>query len=329
METSKETQLPPPPGVVGALRAGLDITSNHLSVLLLPLALDLLLWFGPRLSVKSVFLPAIEEMIKINSSSGLPVDGLTILQTASTDFLGQFNLFSALRTFPIGVSSLMTDKMPVQTPLGGQATIEVGSVGTFILLAFGLTILGWILGGLYFNSVSRVTGNGAASLGMFRTVAQTLLFSTGLAILSMMIGFPVLIVLIVLELISPALMQVVLVLFALVATWLIVPVYFSPFGIYLRGENALTSTWSGLRLARFTLPTSSIFVLAIFIISYGLNFLWEVPAENSWMMLVGVIGHAFIATALLASSFIYYRDMNAWLQIALERMKPNTAASQM
>jgi len=328
METTKETQLPPPPGVVGALRAGMDIASTHLSVMLMPLALDLLLWFGPRLSVKGIFLPVIDQMVKINVSNGLPADSLTLLQTASSDYLSQFNLFSLLRTFPIGVASLMTNKMPVQTPLGGQAVIEVGSAGSFILLMFGLTFLGWILGGLYFNSVSRVTQNGEAVPGVIRTIVQTLLYSIGMTILSLVIGLPILVLLVILELLSPTLMQVALIVLVLFATWLIVPVYFSSFGIYLRGENALTSTWSSLRLARFTLPTSSIFVLAAFIISYGLNFLWEVPTDNSWMMLVGVLGHAFVATALLISSFVYYRDMNAWLLLALERMKPKTATPQ-
>jgi hypothetical protein len=46
------------------------------------------------------------------------------------------------------------------------------------------------------------------------------------------------------------------------------------------------------------------------------------------MMLVGIAGHAFVTTALLAASFIYYRDMNAWLEIVFERLKPNTAAPQ-
>jgi hypothetical protein len=74
-------------------------------------------------------------------------------------------------------------------------------------------------------------------------------------------------------------------------------------------------------MARFTLPSASIFVLAVFLVSQGLNILWAVPPDNSWMLLVGVIGHAFVTTALLAASFIYYRDMNTWLEIVLERMK--------
>jgi hypothetical protein len=74
-------------------------------------------------------------------------------------------------------------------------------------------------------------------------------------------------------------------------------------------------------LARFTLPTSGLFLLLYIIISQGLAFLWRSPADNSWLTLVGIAGHAFITTALLSASFIYYRDMNAWLQAILERMQ--------
>jgi len=98
--------------------------------------------------------------------------------------------------------------------------------------------------------------------------------------------------------------------------------------MYLRGQNAFTSIYASLRMARFTLPSSSMFVLTVFIISQGLNYLWSVPAQDSWMMLVGIAGHAFVTTALLASSFIYYRDMNAWLETVFERLKTNTAAPQ-
>jgi len=54
-----------------------------------------------------------------------------------------------------------------------------------------------------------------------------------------------------------------------------------------------------------------------------LNYLWSVPPNNSWMLLIGIAGHAFITTALLAASFVYYRDMNIWLQTVFEQVKQN------
>jgi hypothetical protein len=74
-------------------------------------------------------------------------------------------------------------------------------------------------------------------------------------------------------------------------------------------------------MARFTLPTSGMFVLCVFLLSIGLNYLWDVPPDDSWMKLVGIGGHAFITTALLAASFVYYRDMNVWLQTVFERLQ--------
>jgi hypothetical protein len=66
---------------------------------------------------------------------------------------------------------------------------------------------------------------------------------------------------------------------------------------------------SSLQMTRFSLPNSSLFVLTVLFISIGLNYLWRIPEPDSWMLLVGIFGHAFITTALLAASFIYYRDM--------------------
>jgi hypothetical protein len=71
-----------------------------------------------------------------------------------------------------------------------------------------------------------------------------------------------------------------------------------------------------------------LFVLTVFLIGVGLNFLWSIPASDSWLALVGILGHAFITTALLASSFVYYHDMTVWLQTVLERMRARIPTQQ-
>lgn len=56
------------------------------------------------------------------------------------------------------------------------------------------------------------------------------------------------------------------------------------------------------------------FILAAIIVNQGLNMLWQVPPENSWLMLISVIGHAFVTTGMLSASFIYYQDMIRWVE---------------
>jgi hypothetical protein len=103
--------------------------------------------------------------------------------------------------------------------------------------------------------------------------------------------------------------------------WMVVPLFFTPHGIFVRKQNAFVSIMSSLRMSRFTLPTSSMFVLSVFLLSRGLSYLWMIPASDSWLLLVGILGHGFISTTLLAASFVYYRDMSNWLQNVYERFQ--------
>jgi len=138
-----------------------------------------------------------------------------------------------------------------------------------------------------------------------------------------MIGTPLMVVMGLISAASPLMAQGALLILGLLSMWLIVPVFFTPHGIFLHQQNAFLSIYTSLRMARFTLPTSSLFVLSVLLIAYGLNFLWNIPTSDSWMALVGIAGHAFVTTSLLAASFIYYRDMQVWLQTVFEKLKAN------
>jgi hypothetical protein len=95
---------------------------------------------------------------------------------------------------------------------------------------------------------------------------------------------------------------------------MILPLVFAPHGIVLNQNSFFSSLKVSTNLIRKTLPTTVLFILVIFLLSKGLDILWVVPAESSWIMLIGILGHAFITTGLLASSFVYYRDALSWIQ---------------
>lgn len=322
MNSTKESlPIPPPPGVIGAIKAGLDTISAHVSVILLPLALDVFLWLGPRLSVKNILGALYEQGLAYNRSNGFSVETFTKNEAQWNEFLQQLNVLGFLRTFPVGVSSLMQMRMPVTTPFGAQNVIEVGSWFSLIGWIFLLTLLGWTIGAVYFRSVSRLVSSPVVAPLFGRAIGQSLLYSIGCTIIAFIIGMPIIVILILLSQLGPAVMQTGLFVFMLFASWVVVPLFFTPHGIFMRGDNALHSTLTSLRMSRFILPSASMFVLALFLTAQGLNILWSVPPDDSWMLLVGIAGHAFVTTALLAASFIYYRDMNAWLNIVAERMK--------
>jgi hypothetical protein len=55
----------------------------------------------------------------------------------------------------------------------------------------------------------------------------------------------------------------------------------------------------------------------------GQSLLWRTPPDTSWMTLVGIFGNAFINTALLAASFIYYRNGLSYMQAMRKLMTKN------
>ena len=329
----KVETLPPPPGVVGSLRAGFDAIASHLTVILVPLALDLLLWLGPRLKVDRLFQPIFDELARYARFSGFPSADLKALQENSAlilDQLGHFNLLSILRTFPIGVFSLMSGTMPGQSPLGAPSVIQIDSVLNMLGWIVLLTLLGWMFGGLFFRWVSLVVVDPSQPTEnrFGQSILQTILISLMYFILAIMLGAPLLVLLALVMSASPLLAQGLLLILGLLSMWLVVPIFFSSHGIFIRRQNALSSIYASLRMARFTMPTSSLFVLSVLLIAYGLNFLWNIPSPDSWMVLVGIIGHAFVTSSLLAASFIYYRDMQVWLQTVFEKLKANLPTQQ-
>ncbi len=316
--------IPPPPGIIGSLRAGFDAIASHVAVILMPLGLDLLLWLGPRLSMDRLVQPALQQIATLAASSGTQADTVQSWMDIYQQFFSEFNLLVILRTFPIGVFSLMSGRVPAQTPLGNPGVVEVSSAGVLLVLMVLLTVTGWLLGGLYFHWVATLVVREAPAPA--RSIAQTLLYSSIWAVLTWLIGVPLLFVMGILFSINALIGEGALLLLAFLSWWLIVPVFFSPHGIFVKRQNALASFVGGFQMTRFTLPVTSLFVLTIVLIGIGLNLLWSVPAVDSWLALVGFMGHAFITTALLASSFVYYHDMTGWLQTVLARLRAGAPA---
>jgi hypothetical protein len=328
MNLKNEAQtLPPPPGIIGSLKAGFDAIAAHITAITFPLVLDLLLWLGPHISVNQLIQPVLAEFQSFASNAGISASDVKNAMDMYTQFFQQFNLLGILRTFPIGVPSLMSGEMPLANPLGTPMTLQVDSLGQLLSLLFLLTICGWIFGGLYFRWIALLIVP-ETSTATIRAISQTILYSFLWFLLAWMIGVPIGLLLYILFAINSLLGEGALLILGFLSMWLIVPVFFSSFGIYLRKQNVLMSFLSGIQLTRFALPASSLFVLTMFLIGAGLNFLWAVPANDSWLTLVGILGHAFIMTALLASSFVYYRDTTVWLQTVFEKLRATTPTPQ-
>jgi hypothetical protein len=323
--SSELPPIPPPPGAVAALVNGFNAIANNVIVILFPVILDIFLWLGPRLKADSLLAPFMETIPELQSQ--MPAEQFSILIQFFTEFRNGLNLFSLVRTFPLGVFSLMSANISPQSPLGMRSSMDVPSWLAAFGLLIALTFLGWIAGSLYFRSVSQVALNRKAGPGIFGTLFQGVVLSGIWMVVFTLANLPILIAIGAMSILNALLRTVLLVILAVPISWLLLGIYYSYYGSFTSGQNILSSTRSSFRMLRFGLPPLGWFTMLAILISQGMDMLWRAAPANSWMMGVGIFGHAFVSTSLLAASFIYYRDLNAWIENTLQWLKKQNRSS--
>jgi hypothetical protein len=327
MDKIESQVMPAPPNMIASLRAGFDAVANKILIISIPIVIDLFLWLGPHLQVKALVYGFINTMASSNDLSSIQSEDIL---TSSMDIIrtaaDQFNLLSLLRTIPVGIPSLMAARLPIEIPYGVPKFIDITNLFGAIGIAIGLILVGLILGCFYYIFIGQIALQGRIELKkIFKdwswSSLQVLSLALALLILFIVISIPSSCAISALSLFGLPLGQFAVFLYIGVLLWLAFPLLFSAHGIFVNHLNALASVQRSMLMTRMTLPTTSLFILSVLVISEGLDLLWRIPPETSWLTLVGVCGHAFITSALLAASFIYYRDADHWTQETLKMLK--------
>ena len=325
---SYKIALPEPPNVLKSIRNGFDTITKHLTLLLFPIGLDLVLWFGPHLQIKSQIEGLIDEMNQV--SALLAPDFGEIVEAGQEIWLmaaERINLLLALRSFPIGIFSLFSSILPVENPIGKPVSWDVSNLTTAVIISLGLFLSGLAIGGLYFSSVRQaalfdelnwrtiINRWPRISFQSIQLSLMWLILFLGILVLGSCVATGI-------TFFSVSLGQFVIILFGIVSFWLIFPLFFSPHGIFTNQQKAWKSILQSIRLTNMTFFKTGLFIMLVILVTQGLNQVWQIPPEDSWLMVISIIGHAFVTTGMLAASFVYYQEMVRWVEELQEIGKP-------
>lgn len=296
--------------------AGFDIVSNNLGLVLFSVVFDLVIWFGPRLRISRLLDPVLDQTSNL---AGIQDAGtIQTLRQGSE----RLNLLAALRTFPVGIPSLMVGRLSSDTPLNlHPLEIEVISFSRMLGLWGLLLIIGIALGTFYFSMIAQASTTRnldlrQAMIDWPHNFIQVLFLTAFMFGLIALFFIPLSCLLSGLMLFGIGMSQLPLVValfFSAVTIWIMIPLFFSPHGIFVSGRSMWQSMLQAVRMSRVTFSSTAMFILVIVLLSEGLNVVWNLPKDGSWFLLIGITGHAFITAGLLAATFIFYRDANVWL----------------
>jgi len=331
MEKDLNSTAITPPRIIPAFVAGFNAIANHIYLILFPVLIDLFLWFGPLLRVKNLVQPVFENTIK-QMASVYPADTQTMMQ-ASKDtimqFFEHFNLLFLLRTYPVGVPSLLVGIAPLNNPLGNIFVQELASNTDVVLVIIASLLVGIILGAVLFSLIARVVNSQKQSLSVNNLIYQvknTVVYFIMMVALVIGLGIPSLLLMSAIIVFLPGLGSIPFMILGVFLVWMLLPLAFSSHGIFTGQPNAFSSIVNSIHLVRRYLPGTGLFFLIAVLISQGLDMLWATPASNDWLSLVGILGHGFISCGVLAASFIYYSKGMEYMQ---EKIRKDSAKTEM
>lgn len=321
MKTSNSSAVINPPSLLRALAAGFNAITEHIYLILFPIGLDLLIWFGPRMKLMELISQMVDDFTLQSQILAPDIETTEMLNVAQEMWLTvgeRFNLMIFLRSYPVGIPSLMASIIPADNPLGTPGQLQINSffvvVGVFLLLG----LIGLFLGTLFYIFVSQVGLNGQVrwlqGLREWPSLSvQVVILAIFFIVLLVGVSIPASCAISLATLSNLAFGQCGILIYGGLLIWIIFPLLFSAHGIFVARDKAWNSIKKSILITRMTLPTTTIFFIAVILLSQGFNYLWRIPPENSWLMLIGLAGHGFVTTGLLSSSFVYYRDADTYV----------------
>ena len=317
------------PKVIPALLSGFNTIANKPYLMIFPIILDLFLWFGPAWRVETYFRSIIQGLFSLPGLNTAENAGL-IQETQAIwqELVANINLAMSLRTLPIGIPSLMVFKPPFLNPLGRPFIFDLNTNGQVLGIWTLFLVAGFFLGSIYFQNISwqiidpHEKNKFKATL---RSFIQTILMPFLLLIILLIILIPIALLSTIASLISPAVGQFILLFAGVALLWIVMPLIFTPHGVFLYRQNVVTAMITSINVVRLSMGNTLWYILTSFVLIEGLNYLWQTPAVDSWFLIIGIFGHAFIVTAVIASSFHYFIDATKFTQAVLnQRMKPES-----
>ena len=302
--------IPNRPSVMKALANGFKDMATHAYLILVPIVLDLGLLLGPRLTIEKFLSPLI-KMIQL--PAGLSTDLAETVQSslkALSDVANKYSLTAWLRTIPFGTPSLMAGRISTENPLGPAQIIPINNFGTLVSLFVIFTFIGLFITSLYYtwNAITVYPKERDIRLNLMRKTS-TLLLIPFIALLAILILiFPIALILGVSTAINPLLGSIVYFIALLVLINLLFPLLFTPHAIILENKNLLEAAKESIFIFKKSGVFASFFVVIVIFATYISDRLWQNPPDGSWMILVGIFGHAVVSTTLILASFYFFKD---------------------
>lgn len=311
-----------PSGLIDTLSAGFGaINKKLLIVIAIPAILDLLLWFGPRISAA----PLVSQGLNWYNDQ---------LVAVAPDQEERGKLFSDTKAMvePLGKQNLV-GLLAWQTPslLGagnplaraGSGTRELSRWGMFIPVAIMLAALGVLLAAIYLGALAQLVRGtefdprffmGRIGLNWGRLLSYLLLVGVVVGVLSGALLFIIAFV----GGLGPQATSILSGAGLALALFLLLHIFFVDDAIFVGDVGPFKAIWQSINIvSRNFWPTFGLFAV-INVIGIGIRLALTPILTGTPGVMAAILINAYISSGLVAAGMVYYRDRYAIWQEALK-----------
>jgi hypothetical protein len=289
----------------------------RLELIVIPVVLDLLLWFGPRFSVAPLFQEFARLYGQMATTEGVtPELGQMMGQfaTAIREMGDSSNLLGGL----VSGALLHVPSLPSVSTTGAQAwTVLIASSGEAIIWWIVFSLIGLLIGVVYLSLLARrlpIGGLAGAQpvhlvAGIFRHWLQVIGLVIIVAIALMIVYLPISFLVGLLMLANPALGSTVAALAGALTLILFFYLYFVTAALIMDNASLPVALTRSVRLVQDNFWATLGFIVVSNLIGLGFALLLAQLASIAvWGTIAAIVVNAYIGTGLAMALLVFYRS---------------------
>lgn len=303
--------------IIDTLSAGFSTVTRRLWLIVVPVALDVFLWLGPKLSVAPIIREALETMqstmAMIAPPGGVDPAMAEAFQTMAEEVqatVGRTNLLAFLAWGRLGVPSI-AGLRPVNPEV--DQIIEITSYMQYFGLQAVILLVGLLVACVFLAMLGHeVRGEGVRVSRLLEAVPR---YFVRLLAIIVPLGVGLLFAISASLVLGP----LAFIIWAL-ALWVLLYLFFVPQAVTMAEEQPLRALWSSFLIVRTSFWSVLGLILLTNLIGSGLSLVWRSIMDMPSGTIIAILGNAYVGSGLTAAAFIFYRDRVAmWREMQQQR----------
>lgn len=317
---------PQNPTLIDSISEGYASINRRLWLVLIPLLLNLYLWFGPQVSLAPLITniantmkslnPAVTEQgdMQVVYDQFLAAGGLDLRQQ-----LAVLNYVPTLRLYVVGASdgtsSASVPAIPEVLQLINTQrtdTIQIASVGGALLVFVIINALALVFSAIFLGQVgAAVRRDWSPGVGLRRATKIGLSLLGALAIIAgvaLALGLPILFFSTLLLYLNQTLGILALVVVYWVGIWISIYIGFTAEAIVISGLGPLRAIYTSFNVVRRNIWGTLGFLAITLVIQLGSGVIWHALVNTVVGAIVAMVASAYIGSGLLAARMAFYRE---------------------